>query len=184
MGNTKQAQEAAGEGAIDDETGGAAAQSGEGAVTDESSADAGEGGGAESSDDLPEWARERISKANREAASYRSQLRDLQERTKEYKTVEEFNSAMSDLASRLAEKDRELIAERYRIDDDMREFIVGETAEEWEASAKKLSERLSKPAPEPTPPPTQTPPSGSRKREAAASTDSPAEAALRALKRR
>lgn len=177
--NTAQAAEATGEGLAGEAANSEANSAGS---TDPQGVTDPQAGGDEGEDNLPEWARERLSKANREAASYRTQLRELQEKTKEYKTVEEFNSAMSELSEKIAAKDRELIAEKYRIDEDMREFIVGTTAEEWEASAKKLSERIA--GQKETPPRTETPPAGSRKREPVGSNDSPAEAALRALKRR
>lgn len=179
MGDVNKAPEAATD-EVEDE---AKTPGPEGGGEPESQAGSGEESSETSVDDeLPEWARERISKANREAASYRTQLRELQDKTKEYKTVEEFNSAMEELNTKLAARDRELIAETHRIPEDMREFIIGENAEDWEASAKKLSERLA--TADPTPPPTSTPPSGARKKAPAEITADPAAAALKTLHRR
>ena len=49
-------------------------------------------------DELPEWARESLKKANAEAASYRTQLREAQQNLSQAKTPEEFAAIQTTLA--------------------------------------------------------------------------------------
>lgn len=56
-------------------------------------------------DELPEWARKSLDKANKEAASYRTQLRDAQEALSKAKSPEDYEA----LSSKLLEVERQLV---------------------------------------------------------------------------
>lgn len=96
-------------------------------------------------DELPEWARKRMSKANSEAAKYRNQLRDVQQRLEGAKTPEEFEAATKELAT--ANRDLELNLARERalrkhdLSDDDLIFLTASSAEDIEKQAKALATR-------------------------------------------
>lgn len=137
-------------------------------------------------DSLPEWAQSQLEKARKEAASYRTQLREAQEQLGQAKSEEEFNKVVSELNSKLAERERELVLERYGISEEESSLVVGDGVEDWEAKAK-LIQSLKKTA-EPAkvePPATDRPPKGGREssRETSGTVD-PMELARRARARR
>lgn len=89
------------------------------------------------------WTRSAVESANREAASRRVALRELEEKTKDAKTPEEVTAAMADfqkkegeLVSALA---RERAARKHSLSDDVLEFLTGSTEEQIEAQAAKLA---------------------------------------------
>lgn len=89
------------------------------------------------------WTKNAVESANREAASRRVALRELEDRTKDAKTPEEFTAAMGEytakqtqLASELA---RERAARKHGLADDVLEFLTGTTEEAIEAQAAKLA---------------------------------------------
>jgi hypothetical protein len=104
-------------------------------------------------DELPDWARKRLTKANAEAANYRTRLRDAETKLGSAKTVEEFETAVTDLKTaneRLeAELLRERVARKFDLPDDLAGRLHGATVEELEADAKALAKYASTPA---TPP--------------------------------
>lgn len=98
-------------------------------------------------DELPEWARKQLKKANNEAASYRTQLREVQEQFKDAKTEAELDAILKPLHEKLdqsearsRELERKLIIKDHGLSADMAEFITGDSPEQWEAQAKKLAE--------------------------------------------
>lgn len=100
-------------------------------------------------DELPEWARKQISKANNEAASYRVQLREVQDQFKDAKTEAELEAILKPLndkldqsESRTRDLERELVIYKHGLDEDLAEFITGNDPEAWEEQAKKLAERF------------------------------------------
>ena len=102
------------------------------------------------SDELPEWARKQITKANNEAASYRTQLREVQDQFKDAKTEAELDAILKPLTEKLDESEtrtrdleRQLVIYRHGLDDDLAEFITGDDPAAWEDQAKKLAERFS-----------------------------------------
>lgn len=108
--------------------------------------------GENDSDGLPEWARKQIQKANREAASYRTQLREVQEQFKDAKTEDELNKILAPLREQLDKSEeanrrleRDLVINKYGLDDDLAEFITGDDPGEWEKQAAKLAERVTLP---------------------------------------
>lgn len=101
----------------------------------------------DASDELPEWARKQLKKANNEAASYRTQLREVQEKFKDAKTEAELEAILKPLSDKLdqsetrsRELERKLIIKDYGLDDSVAEFITGDDPDQWEAQAKKLAE--------------------------------------------
>jgi hypothetical protein len=109
------------------------------------------------------WAKGAVESANREAAARRVALRDLEEKTKDAKSPEEFEAAVKEFNTKQADLEtaleRERAARKHKLSDDVLEFLTGKTPEEIETQAAKLA--ALKPAGE-TPPRvvTQTPPSG------------------------
>lgn len=102
---------------------------------------------------LPEthaWVKESHAQANREAANYRTQLREAQEKYKDAKTPEEF----AEITSALEHKNNILDAARkYKVSDDDLEFLTGKTPEDLARQAEKLAKRAAAAAVEPVTPP-------------------------------
>lgn len=119
-------------------------------------------------DGIPEewsWTKNAVESANREAAARRVALRELEDKTKDAKTPEEFATAMSEFTAKETELTtalaRERAARKHSLKDDVLEFLTGTTEEQIEAQAAKLA-ALAPATGEPTPPRviTATPPSG------------------------
>lgn len=89
------------------------------------------------------WARGAVEAANREAASRRVALRELEDKTKDAKTPEEFSAAIA--AAKAAEDKlalelaRERSARTHGLSDELVEFLTGDNAEAIEAQAAKLA---------------------------------------------
>lgn len=99
-----------------------------------------------STDDLPEWARKQISKANREAASYRTQLREIEEKFQNAMTEAELEATLKPLNEQLSQSEartrdleRQLVIYKHGLDEELEEFITGDDPTSWEAQAKKLA---------------------------------------------
>lgn len=118
-------------------------------------------------DGIPEewsWTKNAVEAANREAAARRVALRDLEDKTKDAKTPEEFTAAMGEF-QKAQEKlttdlERERAARKHKLDDDVLEFLTGTTAEQIEAQAAKLASLKKAEAPAQTVVITQPDPSG------------------------
>ncbi|WP_051298079.1 hypothetical protein [Brevibacterium album] len=135
-------------------------------------------------DDLPEWARKSLKKANDEAASYRTQLREAQEQLKAAKSPEEHEAAVSALNERIVDQDRRLAAKDHGVPDDLLEFITATDPEGIEKQAKKLAASVATQDPAPAPPESKQPPAGARQTKRADSTLNPVDAARLSLQRR
>ena len=108
-----------------------------------------EGGKDERENDLPDWAREKLTRANSQAANYRTQLRDAEARYRDLearfegaKTLDEFNAAVKELTEAKEQNAalvRENVAKAHGLPDDLAELLKGETREDLEAHAKKLA---------------------------------------------
>jgi hypothetical protein len=89
------------------------------------------------------WTKEAVNGANREAASRRVALRDLEERTKDAKTPEEFNNLVSEFTKKQngleVALERERAARKHKLADDVLEFLTATDAEEIEKQATKLA---------------------------------------------
>ena len=93
---------------------------------------------SDSEDELPDWAREKLTKANSEAARYRTALREAEAKLLEAKTPEEFTAATGELTTAISNLERENVALKFALPDDLAELLKGETREELEEHAKKL----------------------------------------------
>lgn len=89
------------------------------------------------------WTKGAVESANREAASRRVALRELEEKTKDAKSPEEVAAAMADFQKKQADLSTDLARERaarkHGLDDDVLEFLTGTTDEQIEAQAAKLA---------------------------------------------
>lgn len=117
-------------------------------------------------DELPEWARKKIDKANREAKNLRDRLKAQEPmvtaaQEAERAKMSELERAQNDLTAahqQLAERDTQLLQARYAIPDDYIEFIGGGSFEEKEARAVKVGLMVqSAKSEEPTKPPSNRP---------------------------
>lgn len=98
------------------------------------------GGTEENEDTLPEWARKKLSKANSEAANYRTKLRDAETKLGTAKSVEEFEAARTELTEANKTLERKLLVETVGrgLPDDLRALLKGETEAELKAHAEVL----------------------------------------------
>lgn len=107
-------------------------------------------------DELPEWAKTKIRKANNEAKNLRDRMAKaaLEAERAKMSELERERSEKSELKTQLAQRDLELFQARYRIPDDFVEFLLSEgTFEEKEARAQKVGEMVqSKNEPQERPP--------------------------------
>lgn len=94
-------------------------------------------------DELPKWAREKLTKANAEAANYRTRLREAEAKLSAAKTVEEFEVATKELREANATLERQLlvrdVAETHGLPKELAARLMGNTKEELEADAKALA---------------------------------------------
>ncbi|MFC4089349.1 hypothetical protein [Micromonospora sp. GCM10011541] len=108
-------------------------------------------GDKDGTDELPKWARERLTKANAEAANYRTRLREAEAKLSAAKTVEEFEVATKELRETNQKLERQLlvsdVARKFSLPDDLAARLQGATAEELEADAKALQKYAVSPAP-------------------------------------
>ncbi|MFD6636763.1 hypothetical protein ACFWDN_13210 [Micromonospora chalcea] len=100
--------------------------------------------------ELPKWAREKLTKANAEAANYRTRLREVEKKLSEAKTPEDFETATKELREANVNLERQLLRERVArkagLPDDLAERLQGATQEELEADAKKLQKYAAAPS--------------------------------------
>ncbi|MFJ1932626.1 hypothetical protein ACIOGZ_08100 [Kitasatospora sp. NPDC088160] len=103
-------------------------------------------------DDLPDWARRELSRTRAESASYRTRLRDAEERLTAAKSPEEFEAAVAEVTAKNAELERTLmigtVARRYDLPDALAARLRGATVEELDADAKTLQGLLVPPLPQ------------------------------------
>lgn len=107
-----------------------------------------------SDDELPAWAKKKVSSANAEAAKYRTQLRDVEKKLEGAKTQEEFDAAVAELKESNARLERELLTEKvaraHKLPDDLAALMRGSTEAELTECAKTLAKYApgTEPAPE------------------------------------
>lgn len=113
--------------------------------------DAPEDGEKDQADELPKWARDRLTKANAEAANYRTRLREVEKKLEGAKTPEEFEQAVAEFKAQNAELEanllRERVARKFNLPDDLAVRLRGATAEELESDAKALQKYAVTPPP-------------------------------------
>jgi len=101
--------------------------------------------------ELPEWAREKLTKANAEAANYRTKLREAEKALEAAKTPEEVEALLTGWKAEREEQERkdaeaaralliENIALKHHLPEALAKRLVGNTREELEADAKALAE--------------------------------------------
>ncbi|TCC19958.1 hypothetical protein [Kribbella sindirgiensis] len=107
----------------------------------------------EESDEVPpEVLRKKLTKANADAANWRTKFRELEAKFTDAKTPEEFTAAVAELTKANAELARERdvakVARKHKLPDELAELVKGDTPEEMDAHAKKLARFAGRPAPE------------------------------------
>jgi len=92
--------------------------------------------------ELPDWAREKLTRSNAQAAKYRTDLRALEVKFANAKTLDEFNAAVADM-NKIKDENaalmRENVAQLHKLPKDLADLLKGETREELEAHAKALA---------------------------------------------
>lgn len=92
--------------------------------------------------DLPEWAQTEITSLRNESANYRTKFRDAEAKIAAAKTPEEFETAVRERDEQITtlqtQFDRERVARKFNLPDDLAERLRGATPEELEADAKAL----------------------------------------------
>ena len=130
------------------------------------------------------WTKSAVESANREAASRRVALRELEDKVKTAKTPEEFDAARAEFAQKEQQLTQSLARERaarkHKLDDDILEFLTGTTDEQIEAQAAKLA--AFKPGAEKQVVITQPPPSGGSTPNAGVESDEDGKAVWKAYK--
>jgi uncharacterized membrane protein len=125
----------------------------------------------ETGGELPDWARRKLDKVQREAQNLRSRLKEQEPLVAAAQEAERQNMSdldrqkaqNADLQAQLAQRDTELIAARYNLTAEDLEFIGEGTFDEKEARAKKFAARVQSssapplPVEDPAKPPTQRP---------------------------
>ncbi|OKI45106.1 hypothetical protein [Micromonospora sp. CB01531] len=108
-------------------------------------------GESDGTDELPEWARKKLTKANAEAANYRTRLREAETKLSAAKTVEEFEVATKELREANAALEHQLlvrdVAETHGLPKELAARLMGNTKEELEADAKQLKKFAVTPPP-------------------------------------
>lgn len=93
-------------------------------------------------DALPEWARKLLTKANGEAANYRTRLREAEESLSKAKTPEEFTAAVAEVQQKNAELEKSLlvtkIAVKHNLPAPLAERLKGDTEADLEKDAQAL----------------------------------------------
>lgn len=118
--------------------------------TEEAGEEAGNEAGEESSEDdtklaeLPEWARNELSRVRKEAADRRVANRELQESLKNAKTPEEVEALTKEHTDKIAVLERQIlvtgIASDFGLPKELAEVLKGDTEEELKAHAKTLAQ--------------------------------------------
>lgn len=116
-------------------------------------------------DELPDWVKAKIQKANKEAQSLRQRLKDQEplvtaaqeaERAK-MSELDRANADITAMKAELAQRDTQLLQARYQIPDEFLEFIGEGTFEEKEARAVKVGQMVQPKSETPERPPTERP---------------------------
>lgn len=100
-------------------------------------------------DDLPEWARKELTKVRNEAAGYRTRLRDAEDKLKDAKTPEQFESAVAEIKASNAALERSLlvtkVAAKYELPEGLAARLQGDDEAAIEADAKSLAALVTTP---------------------------------------
>lgn len=128
----------------------------ESTIDPNTSTDAANGESKDPWEGIPEewaWTKGAVESANREAASRRVALREVEDKLKEAKTPEEVQAATAEYQKKAdeltAQLARERAARKHSLTDEVLEFLTGTTEEQIEAQAAKLA--ALKPSGDPAP---------------------------------
>jgi len=103
-------------------------------------------------EDLPEWARKKLTKTNAEAANYRTRLREAEDKLSQAKTPQEFEAAIADFKAKNAELEQQVArataARKFDLPDELAALVQGDTPEAMAEHAKTLSKFAQPAAPE------------------------------------
>lgn len=91
--------------------------------------------------------RSQLTGARKDAAKYRTKNRELTEALAKAKSPEDFQAVADRAAQAEAELNRERAARKFQLPEELVEYLKGDTAEELEESAKRLSQFASRPGP-------------------------------------
>ncbi|GGK13178.1 hypothetical protein GCM10010124_02170 [Pilimelia terevasa] len=99
--------------------------------------------GEDRTDELPEWARKALSKANAEAAGYRTKLRELEAKNTDTPTGDDKPDAATNLKQRNADLEAEVLRLTVAYEQELPKALAGRlrgsTRAELEADAKELA---------------------------------------------
>lgn len=94
--------------------------------------------------ELPEWARNELTRVRNEAAERRVQLREAQEALSKAKTPEEFEAATTALTEKVTALERQIlvndVASQFDLPPALAARLSGDTEEELKADAKLLAQ--------------------------------------------
>lgn len=117
-------------------------------------------------DELPEWARKKLDKANREAKNLRDRLKAQEPKVaaaeeaerQKMSEIDRMKADQSDLSSRLAARETELLQSKYGISDDDIDLLGEGSFDEKESRAARIALMVQSAKQEDTPkPPSQRP---------------------------
>lgn len=128
-------------------------------------------------DSLPEWARKSLTAANQEAAKYRTQLREVQDKLKDAKTPEEVDAITRELSEKATKAELDAARERAGRKFGLPDAVVGRLTGDDEAAiladAESLAPLFGKQQASPPPP---TPSGGREPKRGTADEESPVDA--------
>lgn len=91
---------------------------------------------------LPDWAQKELTRARGEAAKYRTQRNELQDKLKDAKTPEDIEAATREYVEKVEglelQLTRERIAHQFKLPDELAERLRGATEDELKADAEAL----------------------------------------------
>ncbi|WP_329289548.1 hypothetical protein [Streptomyces pseudovenezuelae] len=100
----------------------------------------------------PEVLRKKLTESNAEAANYRTKLRETEAKLSSAKTLEEFETATSELRGQIETLERQIllkdVAAKYELPAALAKRLTGSTPAELEADAKELQKLVAPAAPE------------------------------------
>lgn len=105
--------------------------------------------GEPSENDLPEWVQKELTRARNEAAKYRTQRNDLQDKLKDAKSPEDIEAATREYVEKVEALERELARERvareFNLPNELAERLRGDSEDELKADARAL-QKFARPA--------------------------------------
>lgn len=96
--------------------------------------------------DLPESVKKKMSKLRGEAASWRTQVRDLQAKLEGAATPEQVEALKAETAKQIIALEREVVLAKYPLPKELADRLKGSTREEMLADAKELSKYVTAPS--------------------------------------